>query len=428
MRVPRSVTSPNLIVVTVDCLRRDRISAYGYDRSTTPFLDGLLEDALHAPSAHATSSWTCPSVCSLLTGLYPRRHGGGVVLGEPKNLSRRNLPTKLPPEVPTVADRLRARGYATAAIGAVWNAHLPLGGRFDEMSMIEKPAPRLLDEGLRWIARRDGPFFLWLHLGDTHEPLDVPSDLRDVFGKIGRVRRVRTWDFTRSDDDVASEAFDRYREARTRLYDAAVRSVDRSLESFVTTLQSSGVADRTYLVVTSDHGEEFWEHRADELASFADPRNVFGVGHGHNLFQVHLLVPLIVMGPGVPVGAVPGNVSLVDVAPTLLEAVGEPTDELDGAPLWRRADDRPVFAESIAYGFEKRAVVHGDVKLLSAPGDGAERVYRLGADRSEIGLVQDEIVAAQLRALLSEEPAVVGDPTEATEEIEQHLRDLGYID
>jgi arylsulfatase A-like enzyme len=419
----------NVVIVTVDCLRRDRLSAYGYERRTTPFLDALLDDAVHATSAHGPSSWTCPSVCSLLTGLYPSHHGGGLVPGEPKNLSKRNLPTKLPDDVPTLADHLRERGYATAAVGAVWNAHLPLAGRFDEMAMIEKPADRLIPRALAWIGRQDGPFLLWLHLGDTHEPLDVPADLRDVFGPVPRVRHARTWAYMHAGDDVGSEGFRRYVDARTRLYDAAVRSVDRELEGFFTALGQLGVRDRTVVVVTSDHGEEFWEHRDEELAAFADPRGIFGTGHGHHLFQVHLLVPLLILGPGVTPGAVDANASLVDVAPTVLELLGVSAGSPDGRSLVRDLPpDRAVLAESIAYGFEKRAVIERDLKLLSAPGDGVERLYALGPDRREIGVVDAPADAGRLRSLLSSDRAEVGEQVEATDEIVEHLRNLGYLE
>jgi arylsulfatase A-like enzyme len=424
-----SAARPNVFIVTVDCIRRDRLSAYGYERLTTPFLDSLLGESVHATSAHSASSWTAPSVCSLLTGLYPGRHGGGVVPGEPKNLSRRNLPTKLSPEVPTLADRLGELGYATGAFGAVWNAHLPLAGRFQEMTMLEKAADRLIPRALRWVREQRGPFLLWLHLGDTHEPLDVPPDLREAFGPVPRARRSRTWAFMGADDPVGSEAFVRYRDARIRLYDAAVRSVDRELEGFFDELSRLGLRENSVFVVSSDHGEEFWEHRDEELASFADPRGVFGTGHGHHLFQVHLLVPLLILAPDLPPRAVRENVSLVDVVPTVLELVGASGAALDGVSLTHDVPGgRPVFAESIAYGFEKRTVIEGDRKLLSAPGDRVERLYELGPDRREVRTVDEPGEAHRLRSLLPSAPSALGEQVEATDEIIEHLRGLGYLE
>src|SRR6266540_4145486 len=98
----------NLILVTIDCMRRDRVSAYGYRRATTPFLDRLLDGALHCSSAHSASPWTFPSV----------------------------------------ADLLAQQGYSTAAFGAVWNAHLSIPGRFHAMSMMETSAKRVVGKGL----------------------------------------------------------------------------------------------------------------------------------------------------------------------------------------------------------------------------------------------------------------------------------------
>ena len=423
------MSKPNILLVTVDCLRRDRLSAYGYERTTTPFLDGLLDGALHCSSAHSVSSWTCPSVISLLTGLYPRRHGGGIVPGDPKNLSKSNLPTMVPDEVRMLPDLLADEGYTSAAIGAVWNAHLPIRGRFPQMDMVERPASTLVRRALRWIRRQRGPFFLWLHLGDAHEPLDVPRRLRNVFGPIGRVPKVRRWDYTKADAPVDTEAFRRYREARVRLYDAAVRSVDAQLARLWAGIESAGIRDRTIAAVTSDHGEEFWEHRTEEMEGFTDPRDIYGTGHGHNLFQVHLLIPLVMMGPGITPGLRHDNVSQVDVVPTLLAAAGLPAQAVDGRSLLSGPDpDRAVLSEGIAYGHEKSSVVLGDLKLLSSPGDGYERLFELGPDRREAGALDDDNARARLRALLPTAPAVVGEQVTATEEIERHLRDLGYIE
>lgn len=421
----------NVVVVTVDCMRRDRLSAYGYDRATTPFLDGLLERSLHCTSAHSVSSWTCPAVVSLNTGLYPHRHGGGIVPGEPKNLSKQNLPTKLRTEVPTLPEILGAQGYSSAAMLAVWNAHLPMPGRYPVLEMTEKPARKMVRRALRWIGEQDRPFLLWLHLGDTHEPLDVPRSLRGVFGRPPRVRKALRWDYTKGSDDVGSPGFERYRTARVLLYDAAVRAVDESLRDLWSGLAQAGVRDRTVLAVTADHGEEFWEHREEEMAAFTDPRGLYGTGHGHNLFQVHLLVPLIFTGPGIQPGALDANVSLVDVMPTVLDALDVESPPADGRSLVGSGGSglagRPVLAESLAYGFEKKAVILGDHKLLAGAREGYERLFALGSDRREVRVVEDRDVTAGLRQHLPGE-GVMGEQVEHTEEIEDHLRTLGYIE
>jgi arylsulfatase A-like enzyme len=423
--------APNLLVISVDCMRRDRLSAYGHRRKTTPFLDSMLDRSLHCTSAHSVSSWTCPAVISMLTGLYPTHHGGGIVPGDPKNLSKTNLPTAMPADLPTLPSILGDAGYRSAAVGAVWNAHLPIRDVFARKEMLQKPAASLVTHSMRWIAGGSEPWFLWLHLGDAHEPLRVPRALRGAFGRIPRVPRVRRWDFQERSAPVGSAEFERYRDARERTYDAAILGVDGAIAQLLRALAARRELDRTIVAVTADHGEELWEHRDEEIAGFEDPRNVFGVGHGHNLFQVHTLIPLLFVGPGIGPRAIESNVSLVDLFPTVLEAAGlEPPAPVDG---WSLVDapvpeDRPVPAMGIAYGHEKATVVVGDRKLLSAPGDGYERGFILGLDRRERGPLDGGEVLAELRAVLPAAPSKLGEQVEPTEEIEAHLRDLGYID
>jgi arylsulfatase A-like enzyme len=415
------------VLVTVDCMRRDRLSAYGYERATTPFLDSLLDSSAHCTSAHSVSPWTCPAVVSLHTGLYPHHHGGGLVAGEPKYLSKTNLPTKLSRDVTTLPEVLATHGYRTAAMIAVWNANLPMPGRYGHQELVEKPAPTLVRRGLRWIGEQDEPFLLWLHLGDCHEPLDVHRSLRGVFGPVPRGKAVRRWAYTKATDRVDTPEFERYREARTRLYDASVRSVDSALEDLWAGLRDRGVRDRTILIVSADHGEELWEHRAEEIANFMDPRGIAGTGHGHNVFQVHLLIPLVVVGPGIRAQEVSGNVSLVDVAPTIADAVEVTLPPGDGTSILDGGARPPVLAEAIAYGHEKTAVVDGDLKLLHAPADGYERVWALGPDRREQRAIDDPYQAARLREHVPTASAM-GEQVRSTPEIEQHLRALGYIE
>jgi len=367
-------------------------------------------------------------VVSLHTGLYPHRHGGGLVPGEPKNLSKENLPTKLSPEVPTVPEVLAGAGYRTAAEIAVWNANLPMPARYQRQELVEKPAASLVRRGLRWIREQDKPFMLWLHFGDAHEPLDVRREVRGAFGPIPRGKAFRRWAYTKATDRVDTPQFEHYREMRMRLYDAAIRSVDLALSELWSGLREAGVRDRTVVVVSSDHGEEFWEHRAEEIACFEDPRGIAGTGHGHNLFQVHLLIPMIVVGPGVPSGEIPGNVSLVDVAPSLAELTGIDMPRGDGRSVFGALDGRPIRAEAIAYGHEKSAIIDGDHKLLSSPADGYERVSELGPDRREARTIEDPLLTARLREHLPTEASAMGEQVQSDPEILEHLRELGYIE
>ena len=343
--------------------------------------------------------------------------------GEPRNLSRDDLPTKLPDGVPLLQDMLP--GHSAASFVTVWSAALPARDRVGHL-MADESASRVTKRALAWMSARDAsPFACWVHLRGGHDPLAVPRALRTAFGPVD-YRRARKWDFTRRDADLLTPAFLAYRSERERLYDAAILSADASIRALWEGL--GDLRHRTILVVTADHGEEMWEHRDEEADDFADPRGLAGVGHGHSLFQVLLLVPLIFSGPGIPSGAVKRNCSLVDVVPTVLGALGAEAPALDGVSLLRDPGERPVTAQGIAYGHEKRAVVLGDSKLVVSPGDDYERVFRLGEGRLEEGTVEDSAFLERMRPLLPPDAVASGERVEATAEIEEHLRDLGYLE
>ncbi len=425
------MAAPNVLLVTVDCMRRDRISAYGHERRTTPFLDSLLDISLHCTSAHSTSSWTAPAVASMLTGLYPHHHGAGFIEGDPKNLDLQHLPSAVGERwivADTFAPKSRAALTGVAAAFFPFYESPDVHARFPlHQDGWPRSDARLVQDAADFVGIMETPFFCWVHLGGAHDPLDVPRGDREVFGELSSYRAARRWRFTKRDDDIPSAGFTRYRHDRELLYDAAIRIVDARI---ATLWESLGDArDRTVLIVTADHGEELWEHRDDEIADFDDPRNVAGAGHGQNLWQEILLVPLIVHGPGIDAAAIDANVSLVDVAPTILAATGAdgPAD-LDGVSLLGGVPaDRPILAQGVAYGHEKAAVIEGDRKLLSSPADGYERLWALGPGHREATTVGEPGIADRLRALLPGAP-VPSQPLAPTVEIEAHLRDLGYLE
>jgi arylsulfatase A-like enzyme len=362
----------------------------------------------------------------MLTGLHAHRHGAGSVAGHPKRLARDNLPSTLDSRIDTLPQWLAGAGYSTAVFTSVWLAILPLPGRFGVDVRSEKPARKLASEALRWMREQTGPFFCWLHLGDAHDPLEASPSARDAMG-IHRWRDARRWAYTSASDDMSTDSARAYMDDRSRAYDAAVRTADDALGALWRDLGRDDVV----LAVTADHGEEMWEHRGEEIASFHDPRGLAGVGHGHNLFQVHLLVPLVLHGPGIDPGHVSENVSLTDVAPTLASLFGVSTDEIDGVSLLDAVPhDRPVLSGAIAYGHEKATVVRGDRKLLVSPGDGYEKLFTLGRDRLESAGIDDAVSLEEMRALLPPmTPATSSEPpAESTSTIEDHLRGLGYID
>jgi arylsulfatase A-like enzyme len=423
----------SLVLVSLDTLRADHLGCYGYGRPTSPALDALAADAVQFASVTAPAPWTLPSHASLLTGLYPHRHGV------------KNYGTRLDDETPTLASILSANGYRT---GAIVNHHF-LGPDFgllrgvaeadyvsewsdgdpDTRRLIDR-ADLITDRAIAWLARAEPPFFLFLHYFDLHSDYDARPEYRAMFagdyagpidGSTEQLLAIRA-------NDTRLDAADR--DHLVALYDAEIRQLDDQLRRLFQALDARGLSRATLLVVTSDHGEEFMEHGS--------------VLHGRTMYQEVISVPLLVRGPGVPRGTrVAENVSLVDVVPTILDVLGVSAPAgIDGrsvAAYWRQpGEPHPAylaFAEADWTNAQpdiKRMVRHGSHKLHLDRTTDATELYDVGADPGE----HDDLATRQadrvreLRVLLDafgrdERPPVTVAPP--TGDVLDRLRALGYV-
>jgi arylsulfatase A-like enzyme len=338
-------TPPNAILVSIDTLRPDFLSCYGHPRPTSPALDALAARGVRFTDVTAAAPWTLPSHASMLTGLYPSRHGV------------KTHQTRLPSEVTTVAEELGAAGWQTLAVVNTHNVGAPqyqLGRGFERFLYVPETAedkdlrlrtPNLgelvVGHAKELLAARDPerPFFLFLHFYDVHTDWTPSPAHRATFvgpydgkldGRTQQLNGVRNRGERLGDDDVRF---------LRELYEAEIRTFDDLFGRFLAWLGEQGLAEDTLIVVTSDHGEEFQEHGS--------------VLHGRTQYQELLRVPLIVAGPGVPSGVVVDQPAHgVDVAPTLLAALGVDSavakDGLDLVPTWRgeRLPERLLFAEA----------------------------------------------------------------------------------
>ncbi|GAB6136517.1 sulfatase [Thermococcus prieurii] len=386
----------NVLVVVADCLRFKNTSLSGYERDTTPFLSSLRNSG----KAAATAPWTHPSVASIMTGLYPHNHGAYIHskvrdFNNPRNIKgiRRKLLT-----LPEIAG---ANGYGVYFATSIDVATFPLRGRTPvRVYPAETRGEKIINDFLKWLeGLRERNFFAYLHLGDTHEPLNPPREFRDYFGRIKRIRNIDRWSFQRPEEQRGKK-FEEFKRNKLLLYDNTIRYVDWLFERLYRELERRGLLESTLLVFTADHGEEFWEHAELEAGNFYDPRGVYGVGHGHNVFNEILEVPLAVEGPVKSMRM--ENRSLVDLAPTILEVWGvEPPYELDGRSLSRKPR-KFLLSEATGYGYEKKALTVGGVKLLYAPEDGVEWVFLLERDPGETKPITDrELVEVMRKKLLS---------------------------
>jgi choline-sulfatase len=332
----------NLVLVTIDTLRADRVGAYGYRGARTPTLDTLAARGARFEHAYSAAPITLTSHATIMTGRYPPGHGGR------HNGMRTDL------EVPTIADALARSGFATAAFVAAF----PLDRRFglikgfqtysDRMPRSpqgrlasERPGQVVVDEAIAWLnEHRTGRFFLWVHLFEPHAPYGDPSSGRPVSAR----------------------------------YDDEVAEADRQAGRLMAALGSE--AESTLVAITADHGEAFGEHGE--------------VSHSVFVYDTTLQVPLVVAGPGVARSVVKTAVGLVDLAPTLLARLGVSRFDSDGADLAAalaggEPAPRELYAESFAplldFGWSPlRTVRSGRFKYVAAP---QPELFDIAADPGE---------------------------------------------
>jgi arylsulfatase A-like enzyme len=299
-----------VLLVSIDTLRRDHVGAYGYARPTTPRLDALAREGVLVQDAVSTSSWTLPAHLSLFTSADPGAHGG---LDMHHGFNRR---------LPTVADRLRAAGFATRAVTShlYVSATYGLDQGFDHLDFHQdRKATDVADRAVDLLDRfGDRPFFVFLHFYDPHWHYDPPPAARARFARPYAGSLTGQWgDFSRRGrGSVSAEDLQHLLD----LYDGEIRYTDDELARVLDHLKARGLDRSTLVVVTSDHGEEFLEHGSWE--------------HQKTLYEEVVRVPLLFRGPGIAPRREAGQASLLDVAPTILEWAGAaPLPDAQGRSL-----------------------------------------------------------------------------------------------
>jgi arylsulfatase A-like enzyme len=438
-----TATQGPVILVMVDTLRADRLSAYGYTKSQTPTLDALAKDAVVFENNFANASWTRPSTASLLTSLPPSAH---------KTMYKAD---RLPDAAHTLAEAMKENGYTTGGVVTNYNIapyfHFAQG--FDEYRYLEptyyfwadegssklslynvvrvlreKVAPESSDpnfyyrdaatttaEAITWMERRkDKPFFLFLTYMDPHDPYFTHPLSNESYSRAAN---------TDPDPKLAARF--------SELYDGEVRYWDEHFGALIAWLKKEGLYDKVTLAVTSDHGEEFQEHG--------------GWWHGTTLYEEQIHVPLLIKRPAQQGGGERRDdlSSLIDVAPTLLGVVGgQPHASWSGRDLF--SDAQPpatVFAEEDHQGNTLRALRSKTWKLIEANPDNPRKLapielYHVEQDRAEANNLSDkepDRVKALQSALDDAQRGVHAkelqrDQMEVDEESQRLLKNLGYAE
>lgn len=457
---PKMPAHPNIVLIVIDTLRKDHVSCYGYESKTTPNIDALSRFGLLFENNVAQAPWTAPSIASIFTSSYPSETGVGVVdmPGGERYLSKSTV-TRLDEEAVTLAEILKAGGYKTVGVSAnlFFEDAYGLWQGFDEKKYLKnEPADNVVSAAIAMMDKtfsdrnNDGiPFFVYIHFMDVHAPNDPPAPYDNMFPTIdGRPHEKRDslWDAGEdintysSGEGLETPGFRRYRSHRVALYDGSIAYVDSQVARFVEHLKNKGLMDNTVVVITADHGEEFWDHPAFEKQHFPNPRNRYGVGHDHTLFHELLDVPLVITGKGVPAGRVTFSVRNIDVAPTIIGLSGVETGmsspegvDLVAAFKAGKLDDMPAYAESIAHGYEMKCAQAKGYKFIKyyGPGGGGY-LFNRKADPTEtldVSASEPEKASEMSRMLdawVAGTKDASGKPVVIDKKMKEQLRSLGY--
>jgi arylsulfatase A-like enzyme len=390
--VARATDLPDIVLISIDSLRYDHLGSYGYPRPTSPAIDRIAAAGARFENAVSTTSWTLPAHAAMFTGLYDSTHG---VFDNGHRLSDRFV---------TLAEVLHDTGYTTAGFygGPYLHPTFGLDQGFDTytscMTRIPEDVsgeeirasakslgntahadvtgPRTRDAVATWLKTIDGrPFFLFLHMWDVHYDYIPPERYVSLFDP----------DY---DGDLVSHNFPTNRRIHAgmpardlqhllALYDGEIRFTDDILGQIFGMLEQTGRFSDALIVITADHGEEFFEHGRK--------------GHNETLFDEVIRVPLIFRWPGnIPGGrVVQDQVRLIDLMPTLLALAGadEPTQGQQGrdvSPLMHSEPliSEPAIAELQLGNHDIRALRTNSEKLISYA-DRDFRYYDLHADSLE---------------------------------------------
>lgn len=391
----------NVLLVTLDTTRADRLGCYGYQKAKTPRLDSLASKGIRFLNVYCQAPLTTPSHCSILSGTYPifhHVHNNGIYA--------------LRPEITTLAEVLKAKGFETAAfVGSFTvDSRFGLGQGFDvyddqfaegqafKALNSERKAEKVFEAFSRWFDKNhSGQFFCWVHFFDPHLPYDPPSPYKEEFAE--------------------------------NPYDGEIAYMDDYVGKVVDKLQEKNILANTFLILAGDHGEAFGEK--------------VEAGHGIFLYEGTMKVPLVFYAENhIPQGMiVKPRVRLIDLMPTVLDMLDiQANKDIQGLSLLpyiagKKKESLSSYIETYFprenYGWsELVGLVSGDWKYIRAP---KEELYNLKKDPGEtINVIDEQKKIAQdkrtkLDETIARNSSLLSAKREMTAEEKERLRSLGYV-
>lgn len=437
----RPSSHPNIILIIIDCLRADHLGSFGYKRDTTPYLDRLSKNSLVFKETFSSAPWTKPAVASLFTSLHPNTHTA--------ISSKKSLPLPLT----TLAEVLKKNGYATYFFnggnefcGDEFNFNqgfdVYIGQKACDSIYSAPELTEIVLEHLPWGEK--SKFFAYIHYMDLHLPycqnryntlFAPPESGRFHLDQLQKITTDKIRELTYADKLTAEE-----KASIVSLYDGQIRYVDENIERIISALRENRLFQNTIFIVTSDHGEEFWDHA--------------GFEHGHNLYNDLLHVPLIISIPGLGPSEIVARARLIDIFPTLMEILGIAPDDLKFQghslmPLVRgeSESDSPVFAGGTLYYRERYSLIKNNLKIIYNTDDRKDKwdhdpreqseawfeVYNLETNPQEnpdFQIREPKIVSSlkkELELFISLPPFTEENEITINRELSDKLRSLGYI-
>jgi arylsulfatase A-like enzyme len=444
---PKGKSRRQVILISVDTLRADHLSCYGYERPTSPHLDALAKESALFVNVYAPSPWTLPSHVSMLTGLNTVRH----------QVNREDQ--RMSPELVTLAELLKTNNFFCSAFtgGGFVSSAFGFADGFD--SYYERADEIYLDHAAefcfrdvaRWIEfNKDRDFFLFIHTYQPHDPYVSPLPYKTRFlSEQARWTQLNLLGYLGGKSGIFKPLPQEERQNIIDLYDGEILYTDEGLIGpLMATLKELSLYDQTMIVFTSDHGEEFFDHG--------------GWGHGHSLYDESLKVPLLIKFPDKKFKGrrIENIVSLVDIVPTILDElrIDWSKSNVDGrslVPLLKgKEKDHRTFLSDVGENIlnlhlpRKMAMSEGTFKFILNKNLSQEEkdffqfppvpvkmleLFDLSVDPLErISIVEKEARLAQrfLRHLEAVSARVKGQIQQTAiidKELEQQLRALGYI-
>jgi arylsulfatase A-like enzyme len=372
-------TPHGIILISFDTLRADHLGIYGYHLNTSPSIDAFAKESIVFENALVQAPWTLPSHMSIMTSLYPTSHG--VVKAD----------LRLADEHVTLAELLRAGGYQTAAFtsGGPMSEVYGFDQGFDTYDHKWITIEQLLPKVKKWLdTNNSNPFFIFIHCFDIHYPYKPPPPYNAIFHDFPYTGRLIPSSKTllaigENELQVTDDDLRHFR----ALYDGGIRYADAKIGEFLSYLRDSGLEDRSLIIITADHGEEFKEHGS--------------VLHNQLYYRPNLQVPLIMRIPNYPRREIRISefVQSIDVLPTILDAARLPSHpKAQGRNLLpsikRHKNFFNRFLWKIAHPFTKDTHIsfaeHHKTKSCSIITDRYQLIYRSKPDSMELFNLEDD--------------------------------------